>query len=81
MVLVFFSHPSRTGEFSLSPVLKPVAITCQTKESVMVIKVVFGVYNYGFQGIIFQTFEKNQMITLITIASFMQTIDSLRLSK
>jgi hypothetical protein len=47
----------------------------------MVIKVVFGVYNYGFQEFIFQTFEKNQMIALITIASFMQTIDSLRLLK
>jgi len=47
----------------------------------MVIKVVFGVYNYGFQGIIFQTFDKSKMITLITIASFMQTIDSLRLLK
>jgi hypothetical protein len=45
----------------------------------MVIKVIFGVYNYGFQKIIFQTFEKNQMIALITIASFMQTIDSLTL--
>jgi hypothetical protein len=47
----------------------------------MVIKVVFRVYNYGFQEIIFQTFEKNQMTALITIASFMQTIDSLRLLK
>ncbi len=55
------------------------AITCQTKGSLMVIKVIFGVYNYGFQKIIFQTFEKNQMIALITIASFMQTIDSLTL--
>jgi hypothetical protein len=49
-----------------------VAITCQTEELLTVMKVVFGVYNYDFQEIIFQTFEKNQMITLVTIASFMQ---------